>query len=61
METSGRGQSEKAMIIIPAGVLLWAIVVIVVVAGGPGQFVRLLNGELREMAQTVAGWVSVWF
>ena len=58
METSGRGQSEKAMIIIPAGVLLWAIVVM---AGGPGQFVRLLNGELREMAQTVAGWVSVWF
>ena len=58
MQTSGRGKSEKAMIIIPAGILLWAIIV---VAGGPNQFVRGLNGELRGVAQTVAGWVGAWF
>lgn len=58
MQTSGRGKSEKAMIIIPVGVLLWAILV---VSGGPGQFVGMLNGELRRISQTIAGWVSVWF
>lgn len=58
MEASGRGRSEKAMIIIPAAVLLWAIII---VAGGPGQFLGLLNNELRQMAQTIGGWVSTWF
>ena len=45
MQTSGRGSSEKAMIIIPAVVLLF---VMVVVTGGPVQFIRFLNNELRE-------------
>jgi len=58
METSGRGKSEKAMIIIPAGVLLWAIVV---VAGGPSQFIQVLNTELRGVAAVITGWVSAWF
>jgi hypothetical protein len=58
METSGRGRSEKAMIIIPAGVLLWAIVV---VAGGPSQFIRVLNGELRNVSTMITGWVGAWF
>ena len=58
MQTSGRGQTEKAMIIIPMGVLLWAIVV---VAGGPSQFLGMLNGELRGVAQAIIGWVSLWF
>ena len=58
METSGRGRSEKAMIIIPAGVLLWAIVVI---AGGPSQFVQVLNGELRNVSAVISGWVGAWF
>ena len=58
MQTSGRGRSEKAMIVIPAGVLLWAIVV---VAGGPTQFLGLLNSQLREMSSTIGGWVSIWF
>ena len=58
MQTSGRGRSEKAMIIIPAGILLWAIVVI---AGGPTQFVRMLNTELRNMSTTIGNWVSLWF
>ena len=57
MQTSGRGRSEKAMIIIPAGVLLWAIVV---VAGGPSQFLRLLNTQLRDVAGFIAGWIGVW-
>ena len=46
------------MIIIPAGVLLWAIIV---VAGGPSQFLRLLNGQLRDVAGGIAGWIGVWF
>ena len=46
------------MIIIPMGVLLWAIVV---VTGGPSQFLGMLNHELREMAQTIGGWVSLCF
>lgn len=57
METSGRGHSEKAMIIIPAGVLLWAIIV---VAGGPSQFLGLLNSQLRNVAGVISGWVGVW-
>lgn len=57
MQTSGRWQSEKAMIIIPMGVLLWAIVV---VAGGPSQFLGMLNSELRQVAQAIVGWVSIW-
>ena len=45
------------MIIIPMGVLLWAIVV---VAGGPSQFLGMLNSELRQVAQAIVGWVSIW-
>ena len=58
METSGRGKSEKAMIIIPAGVLVWAIVV---VTGGPSQFIRVLNSELRDVSIMITGWVGAWF
>lgn len=58
MQTSGRGRSEKAMIVIPAGVLLWAIVV---VTGGPTQFIRVLNSQLRDMSGTIGSWVSLWF
>ena len=58
METSGRGKSEKAMIIIPGAVLLWAIVV---VAGGPTHFLRMLNAELRDFATVIGGFVSSWF
>lgn len=46
------------MIIIPAGVLLWAIIV---VAGGPSQFLRVLNSQLRDVGGVIAGWVGVWF
>lgn len=46
------------MIIIPAGVLLWAIVV---VAGGPNQFIRVLNTELRGVSAMITGWVGAWF
>ena len=58
MQTSGRGRSEKAMIVIPAGVLLWAVVV---VAGGPTQFIRLLNSQLSAMSSTIGSWVGIWF
>ena len=43
METSGRVGSEKLMIIIPGTVLLF---VIVIVTGGPTQFLRTVNFEL---------------
>lgn len=46
------------MIVIPAGVLLWAIVV---VTGGPTQFIRVLNSQLRDMSGTIGSWVSLWF
>lgn len=58
MQTSGRGRSEKAMIVIPAGVLLWAVVV---VAGGPTQFIRLLNSQLSAMSSTIGSWVGILF
>ncbi len=58
MQTSGRGSSEKAMIIIPAIVLLF---VMVVVTGGPVQFVRFLNNELREVSNGIQGMMSRWF
>ena len=46
------------MIVIPAGVLLWAVVV---VAGGPTQFIRLLNSQLSAMSSTIGSWVGIWF
>ncbi len=58
METSGRGRSEKAMIIIPAVVGLFAMTL---VAGGPVQFVRVVNAELRSLASTVIGVLGTWF
>ena len=58
METSGRGRSEKAMIIIPALVGLFAIMI---VAGGPVQFVRLVNDELRELSNALVGVLESWF
>ncbi len=58
MEKSGRGASEKAMIIIPAGVLLF---VIMIVTGGPVQFVRVVNFELRQVSAAIGNWVSFWF
>jgi hypothetical protein len=58
MEKTGRGASEKAMIIIPAGVLLF---VVMIVTGGPVQFVRVMNFELRKMSSVIGSWVSFWF
>ena len=58
MEKSGRGASEKAMIIIPAGVLLF---VIMIVTGGPVHFVRVANSELRQVSAAIGNWVSFWF
>ena len=58
METSGRGSSEKAMIIIPAVVGLFAMTL---VAGGPVQFVRVVNSELRSFANAVVDVLGTWF
>jgi len=58
MQTSGRQRSEKAMIIIPAVVLVFMVMVI---TGGPKQFIRLLNFELRELASLIGGVASAWF
>lgn len=57
METSGRAQSEKAMILIPAAVLFFMVLVI---TGGPTQFVRLLNNELIKVVSVLSNWVSRW-
>lgn len=46
------------MIIIPAVVLLF---VMVVVTGGPVQFIRFLNNELREVSNGIQGMMSRWF
>ena len=46
------------MIIIPAGVLLF---VVMIVTGGPVQFVRVMNFELRKMSSVIGSWVSFWF
>ena len=58
MKKTGRGASEKAMIIIPAGVLLF---VVMLVTGGPVQFVRIVNSELRQVSNVIGDWVSLWF
>ena len=58
METSGRGSSEKAMIIIPAVVGLFAVTL---VAGRPVQFVRIVNDELRSFATAVVDVLGSWF
>ena len=58
MEKTGRGASEKAMIIIPAAVLFFTVMV---VSGGPTQFIRLVNTQLRHVAAVIGGWVSFWF
>ncbi len=58
MEKTGRGSSEKAMIIIPVAVLFFAVMV---VSGGPTQFIRLVNTELRHVSAVIGGWVSFWF
>jgi len=46
------------MIIIPAAVLLFMTTLI---AGGPRQFIRLLDYELRAVAAAFTAWVSLWF
>lgn len=46
------------MIIIPAVVLVW---VIVVLAGGPTQFVSALNDELINISNVMTNWVNTWF
>ncbi len=58
MEKTGRGASEKAMIIIPAAVLFF---VVMAVSGGPIQFIRVVNTELRHVSSVIGGWVSFWF
>ena len=57
METTGRGRSEKLIIIIPAAGLAFTVVV---VAGGPRHFLRLLNGELGQLIGMLRNWVSAW-
>ena len=57
MNTSGRGTSEKAMVLIPAGVLLVSMMLF---AGGPGRFVRTLNGELGQLFEFVRGLINTW-
>ncbi len=57
METSGRVGNEKLLIIFPAAVGLF---VIIVVTGGPRQFVRLLNLELGRLFSVVSTWAGTW-
>ena len=57
MRTSGRGASEKAMVLIPAGVLLVSMVLF---SGGPGRFLKTLNLELGHLYGFVKTWVSTW-
>ena len=57
METSGRVGSEKLMIIIPGTVLLF---VIVIVTGGPTQFLRTVNFELGQIIAFLRNWVFTW-
>ena len=57
MKASGRGASEKAMVLIPAGVLLVSMIVF---SGGPGRFLRTLNVELGHLYGFVKTLVTTW-
>lgn len=57
MKTSGRGASEKAMVLIPAGVLLVSMMLF---SGGPSRFFRTLNVELGHLFGYVRSWVETW-
>ncbi len=57
MKTSGRGASEKAMVLIPAGVLLVSMMLF---AGGPARFFRTLNVELQNILGVMKSWVGTW-
>ena len=57
MKTSGRGASEKAMVLIPAGVLLVSMMLF---SGGPARFLRTLNLELANFLGVVRSWVETW-
>lgn len=45
------------MVLIPAGVLLVSMMLF---AGGPGRFVRTLNGELGQLFEFVRGLINTW-
>ena len=57
MRTSGRGASEKAMVLIPAGVLLVSMMLF---SGGPARFLKTLNLELGHFFGFVRSWVETW-
>ena len=57
MRTSGRGASEKAMVLIPAGVLLVSMMLF---AGGPGRFLQTLNQELGHLYVVIMSWIETW-
>jgi hypothetical protein len=56
MRTSGQG-SESLLILSAVGVLLG---VGVVLAGGPREFLGVVDGALQKLAEGVTQWIRLW-